>query len=313
MVEELNALPTRIVQIDPRKIKLLDLNARYMRHETFMRLVENVRRDGRLTGVPFGWHLHDDETLAPKFDEAGDPIYEVLSGNHRVKVAVAAGLEMIDFMVVDIYLPPERRVAIQLSHNSLTGEDDPEILRTLYGSIEDVGLRVYSGLDDKSLNLLTDVAVEPLTPVNLDFQTISMVFLPEEIEAAQAAFKAAKQIATSAKGHWLVRWSEYDKALDALESATGAYGVSNVATGLLVILDVFNQHVGDLAEGYLDQDGEALDAKRHVPIASVFDSLTVPAGLAATLRKTIDRMVSKGDVPAGERWRALERLIEQAG
>lgn len=71
----------------------------------------------------------------------------MLSGNHRVKAAVAAG---IDFMVVEAYMPPDRRAAIQLSHNELTGEDDPEILRTIYEHIQDVGMRLYSGLDDRA-------------------------------------------------------------------------------------------------------------------------------------------------------------------
>ena len=34
------------IEIDPKEIKLLDLNARYMRHEEFKQLVDNIRRDG---------------------------------------------------------------------------------------------------------------------------------------------------------------------------------------------------------------------------------------------------------------------------
>ena len=41
------------ITIDPREIKLLDLNARYMKHEDFKQLVENIRRDGQLTSTPF--------------------------------------------------------------------------------------------------------------------------------------------------------------------------------------------------------------------------------------------------------------------
>ncbi|MCK6580346.1 MAG: hypothetical protein L6Q98_19810 [Anaerolineae bacterium] len=117
-------------------------------------------------------------------------------------------------------------------------------------------------------------------------------------------------VAASAKGHWLMRWAEYDRALDALESTGSAYGVSNVATALLIIIDVFERHIDDLTEGYLDSDGAPFDAKRHVPVASVFGGLMIPAGVAGRLKKIIDRMVSKGELPAGERWRALERLIE---
>ena len=31
------------IEIDPKEIKLLDLNARYMRHEEFKQLVDNIQ------------------------------------------------------------------------------------------------------------------------------------------------------------------------------------------------------------------------------------------------------------------------------
>ena len=44
---------TRIIEIDPRELKLLKMNARFMRHEEFQRLVANIKRDGQLTSAPF--------------------------------------------------------------------------------------------------------------------------------------------------------------------------------------------------------------------------------------------------------------------
>ena len=46
-------METRIIEIDPRELKLLKLNARFMRHEVYMRLVENLCRDQVLTQLPF--------------------------------------------------------------------------------------------------------------------------------------------------------------------------------------------------------------------------------------------------------------------
>ena len=69
---------TRIIEIDPRELKLLKMNARFMRHEEFQRLVANVKKDGQLTSAPFA-------ALDP-----ADGKYEVLSGNHRVQAAVSA-------------------------------------------------------------------------------------------------------------------------------------------------------------------------------------------------------------------------------
>ena len=81
-----------------------------MRKAVFEQLTENIRRDGYLSSVPLCQEL-----------EGGD--LEVLSGNHRVQAAIAAGVEQILVIVIPENASP-RKIAIQLSHNSLTGEDD---------------------------------------------------------------------------------------------------------------------------------------------------------------------------------------------
>lgn len=73
-------ITTRIERMDPKALKLLERNARFMRQETYARLVDNVRRDGRLTSVPFAIREPDGR-------------YLVLSGNHRTMAAIDAGLE----------------------------------------------------------------------------------------------------------------------------------------------------------------------------------------------------------------------------
>ena len=44
-------MQTRVIQVDPKTLKLLEVNARFMRHEEFQRLVANVKKDGQLTSV----------------------------------------------------------------------------------------------------------------------------------------------------------------------------------------------------------------------------------------------------------------------
>lgn len=196
-----NRINTRTIKVDPRSLKLLDVNARYMRHEVFARLVDNLRRDGTLTGnTPFAWRIHDDDTRLP----VGEG-YLVLSGNHRVKASIEAGLSEIEVTITDDYLAPDRRKSIQLSHNALAGEDDPATLKLIYQSIQDVDLRLYTGLDDKQLDLMTNVTVAALSEASLDFQTIALTFLPHEVEQVLAVWERARKAAAGAKGHWLTR------------------------------------------------------------------------------------------------------------
>ena len=309
MTKALKPISTRIERRAPEGLKLLDLNARYMRHETFARLVDNIRTDGGLTGnTPFAWLVHDDTTQQPlgKEGENYEPIYEVLSGNHRVKASIAAGLTEIDICLTDDYLPPDRRAAIQLSHNAISGEDDPATLKTIYEGISDTEMRIYSGLDDKTLKLLDEVTVAPMSEAALTFQTVSMTFLPDEAAIVQEAFDQARKQAAGAKGHWLARWSDYDRTMDALEMASQAYGVKNTATALMIVMDVFSRHLTDLSEGYITADEQPRQKGQRVPIQTVLGRQDIPSGTAAKLRKALNK-IDAAD-PVG----ALDKLIDAA-
>lgn len=298
---------TRVITIDPTRLVLLEVNARFMRHEVFTRLVENIKRDKVLTQLPFcallGYYREGDEV--PTWED-GTKKYEVLSGNHRVKAAIAAGLKTIEVQVTDDPLSPDERRAIQLSHNAIAGEDDPAILKTVYESIEDLDMRAYSGLDDKVLQLLANVETATLAEAGLDFQTITMTFLPDERAEVEAIWEQVKERAAGSKAVWLARWSEYDKFLDSLEAGGASYSIRNTATALLIVLEVFSRHIGDLAEGWLDEQGEAIKGAGQIPLATVLNGYTVPARVGAQLKKVIDRLTGRGEIK--EPWEALERL-----
>ena len=85
------------LEINPRDIKLLETNARYMKHEEFNRLVDNVRRDGKLTSTPFLCKDKDGRWLC-------------LSGNHRTRAAIEVGLETITCLATDDELDEEQRI-----------------------------------------------------------------------------------------------------------------------------------------------------------------------------------------------------------
>lgn len=286
-------LKPRMVEGDPRELTLLDINARFMRHEQFQRLVANIRDDGALTSTPLVWN--DAET--------GRRI--VLSGNHRTKAAIEAGLERIWWMEIVEPLPRQRQIALQLAHNAITGEDDPATLKALYEELEDVSMRLYSGLDDKTLDLLDEVTVPSLAEANLDFATVQIVFLPDEKEAAEKALEAARK-AASADARWLARIEQYESVLDTLDTTKGAHNIGNIAAAFAIILAIVERHLGELADGWYDPDEETASRKGTAPIETVLATRTMPADAAAVVQRAIDRMERDGDIEGGQRWRALE-------
>lgn len=280
---------TRIARFDPNELRLLAKNARYMRHETYAQLVANIRADGKLTSVPFAF-LEDGK-------------YTVLSGNHRVRAAIDAGIEEIEVMVTDEPLNREQQVAIQLSHNALSGEDNLSLLKSLYDEIDSVEMRAYAGLDDRTLALLDEINVLSMGEANLDFQIVPIAFLPHEAERAKAAFEEARKLVTGDE-IWLARFGECDRFLDAIAAAGAAWDVHNMATAFGVLLGVFERHQEDLAEGWYGED-EAKH-KNWVPLSSIYGTWDVPAESAQVMRKAVLKMRDHHDVSPTALWQAME-------
>ncbi|MBY8884757.1 ParB/Srx family N-terminal domain-containing protein [Streptomyces sp. PTM05] len=295
MEDSTQLAPPRMVQGDPRTLTLLDVNARFLPHEQFRQLVANVRRDGCLTSTPLVWNDTESGRLV------------VLSGNHRTLAAIEAGLTEIWWMQIDQPLARQRQIALQLSHNAIAGQDDPAILKELYDELESVEWRQYTGLDDKALDLLEKVDVSSLGEANLDFASVQFMFLPAELERAEAAFDAARSTA-AADQRWIAGLEQYEPMLDALETSRAAYTIGNSATALGVILTVFERHLGELADGWYDPATAEAHRGGTAPLESVFGVREIPVETAAVVRAVIDRLVEDGSVPRAEPWRALDIL-----
>jgi len=290
-------MDTKIIEIDPRELKLLEVNARYMRHEEFARLVANIAHDGRLTSAPFAC-LDGDS-------------YLVLSGNHRVKASIEAGLKTIPCITTDDDLTEEQRIAIQLSHNAITGTDDPNTLKELYDKILDVGMKEYSGLDDKVLGLLDTFNAINMAEANIKYQTLSLVFLPDDLETAKSVLANALDRVKSSDAVWLMRMEEYDRWLDGQEAVASSHNVKNAATAVLLMLELFEQNLAQLSEAWKDweQSWESSAAvKRWVPIESVVGRRKIPVESAKIIKKALDRMVGRGDLTDKNLFQGLEYL-----
>lgn len=234
-MEEFVKFNTYTKRLTLSEVKLLKRNARFMRHEQFQRLVENLKIDGCLTSTPFA--VLDD-----------DGKYLVLSGNHRVKAAIAAGIEEADFIVTDDKIEHNQRMAIQLSHNAIAGEDDIALLQELFDSLDSVDARLYSGLDDKSLGLLPSSGIPSISESQLSFQVLAFAFLPNEVKNLEKALRLAMvepSVVTADTTH-LLRFAEYDRFLDALDVVREKGHIKNSATAMSIILDVFFRHAEEV-------------------------------------------------------------------
>lgn len=268
---------------DPRSLTLLEENARYMRHEQFATLVANIRRDGHLTQIPFVWI------------EPDTGMKHVLSGNHRVMAAIEAGLKEINWLETRDPLNKSQRLAIQLSHNAISGEDDTNILSKLYQEIDDLEMKEYSGLDDKTLALLREAQVDSLKEPKLEFQTLSYVFLPGDGDEVMRIFEEAVKYAKNATETWLARYEDHFRLLQAVEEASTSYDVRNRSAALTYILDIYENHRDELQAGYINETTGKAKHKRTVPITTILNTDYLNAEDAITIKRALKRMKELGD------------------
>lgn len=294
-IDELNQQipgPFKLAVVPVDQLEFLEKNARFMRYETFRNLVDNIKRDGGLSSVPFCWKTPEGK-------------YRILSGNHRVKAAIEAGFDRVLVMYTDRPLSRQEQVAIQLSHNALVGEDDPVLLRELYNEIEDLTLKYYSGLDDKLLKQLEPVDIGPLADVHLDYRAVTFLLLPEERDRLLEAFEKARKLESLAGDVVVARLADYDRLMDAQDKVMASYNIHNGATALMLILDIFERHQEDLQEGWLDEEGKPAH-KGWVPLSSILGTDYVPAEAADVIRRAVEKMVSAGEIEGKNKWQALE-------
>jgi hypothetical protein len=231
-VNSLNAslrglMPYRLDIVDPKEIKLLDKNARYMSHEMFGTLVANIKRDGALSSIPLCYREPGGTLLA-------------LSGNHRVQAATQAGIGQILVMVIDRELTREEQVAIQLSHNAIDGKDDPLMLKQLWDEIKQIDLKLYAGLDSETIKELEKIQFTSIAETRLEYKTITLLFLPEEAEELKLMLQSLDSF-FSGDEHYLLSRAHYDEIFNLLLDVKDKYNIVNSPTAFMKMVELAKQ------------------------------------------------------------------------
>lgn len=230
--------PYRLGVADPKLMVPAPVNAHFMHKRVYEQLVNNIRRDGNLSTLPFCWH-------------AEDGAIHILSGHHRIEAAVEAGVTQVLYLYTDAKLTEQERLAIQLSQNSLIGEDDMNLLRQQWQQIESLELKMYSGLDDELFKSFEPITLGAFNERDIVFQIIELVFLPPEIERLTTVLtklKASKRLRLANLE------TQYDDFAEGIMRFKEAAQIFNSSTAFLVLVEAANlyslflEHVADMDE-----------------------------------------------------------------
>lgn len=217
-------LETRIARGLLSSLRLLGKNARYMAEPEFNRLVANLKHDGVLTSLPLVYRG------------------EVLSGNHRVQAAIKAGIAEADWIEITSELTDQQQRAIQLSHNALTGKDDPNILREIYEGLN-LEWQKYSAVYEEMFKLDEQTAIGLGVPI-AKYEELVIAFLPEDRQSFyDFAVKLEKRYK---KAHVLVgEASAYDDLFAAILAVKEGRHIGNTGTALRVMAEIVMAHMAN--------------------------------------------------------------------
>jgi hypothetical protein len=233
-LNELNAAmgdvtPYKLALVDPADMEHVDKNARYMAPQMMRQLSDNIAKDGNLASLPFCWRKPDGT-------------YVVLSGNHRRDAAVAAEVPAVLVLYTDDDLTNSQARSIQLSHNALSGQDNPAVLRELWEEIDDIQYRIYSGLDEEFLETLEPVNIIAIGDQALRFEELVLLFIPPEIGRIEEVVERLGENGKVRLAVDLQLWDSFwDKFLEFKESSN----VLNSSTAFALLTEIADEWLSE--------------------------------------------------------------------
>lgn len=226
-------IETEVRLVDPRSLRPAPENARFMTAQQQKRLNDNITADGALTSVPL---IYQD----------GD-VLEILSGHHRIDAAIAAGLEKIYVMVIVTPLPRSRRTAIQLSHNEITGQDDPSKLLELYSGL-DLSMKAYSGLTDDKFKGLAEIDVGALSLGSVKYQELFISFLPGDRDVFVGFLADIEKSVKKGREYLVARAEEFGALFDLIVKIKSRSGVHNSAVAMMALVELARERLAQLEQ-----------------------------------------------------------------
>lgn len=220
--------------VPAKSLKLLKKNARYMEKHTFDQLTDNIKSDGFLASAPLA------------VEEKGK--LTVLSGNHRVKGTIEAGIDTILVIVDKRKLSNSKKVAIQLSHNSLTGKDDEAILAGLWKEIDNMAAKLYAGLDSKVIEKLENEKYMAFNAQQIPTKQMTFWFIPSDIEKANEIIENATSTLIKGDSTHVVTHECYERIVNLIIKVKKTKNIKNSAIAFQEILAAAEKYFAEVSK-----------------------------------------------------------------
>lgn len=267
----------KIAKVNIEELREQDLNARVMSSDMFNRLAANIKKDNRIESLPFVAET-----------EKG---LEIVSGHHRVRACRTAGITEIYIILDDTGLDRDSIRSKQLSHNSLQGEDNKQIVKEIFDLIDDAEKKLEAYINPELNDILDKMSIKDVT-FDVDIKNILVTFLSYEKET----FERCAQKLNDA-------YSElYVADINSLKEFSACIKRINKEYDIRAMNTVFTK----MAEIVLEHMGEEIEDYERMALRDVFKSAYIPKDSADVILQAIKKAEKDGVISNKNKWQILE-------
>lgn len=220
----------KIAKVSVSDIIYTSVNANIMSDKVMDRLTKNVGISGLSSTITCY--------------KRGDGKYVVISGNHRLRAAIANNLSYVFVIYADeSELSDDEIKAIQLSHNSIHGEDDKGILKSIFDSIQSVDFKDFSFIDYEELSRIS-VDIPSLTPISETY-SVNLILFKDDVNSIKELLGIIEDNIGSNELILMSGNEDENKYIEVMTSIKKKYNIKSVNIAFSKLLELALSKLSD--------------------------------------------------------------------
>lgn len=224
----------KYAKVDINLIDEADMNANEMTGEDFATLVDNIGKSG-LSSVPCCY-------------KKADGRYVMISGHHRLRACKKLHYKTIGVLWCDESdLSNDEIIAIQLSHNSLHGQDNHSILKKLFEQIQSVDFKKFAHIN---IDEIAPVSTEGVSIFAMKENFVfSIILYPNSFENLDEVFGDIREQARKSDAIILASQEENEMLLLKLQQEIGnQFNIKSPSITFAKLLELAKERLDEIKE-----------------------------------------------------------------
>lgn len=212
-----------------------DMNANEMSGEDFAALCDNIGKSG-LSSVPCCYKKDNGR-------------YVIISGHHRLRACKKLHYREIGILwCEERELSKDEIIAIQLSHNSLHGEDNPSILKKLFEQIQSIDFKKFAHINiDEISPIITDGIDICALQENFVF---TVILYPSSFEQLDGLFGDIREQAKKSDAVIIANEEENEMLLLKLQKEIGSqFNIKSPNVSFAKLLELAYERLMEIQSG----------------------------------------------------------------